>query len=92
VAATSAITVAKNHACPEDNRDTENATIGALPLGLVLTAHAVLHFNSGVFQWLSILTGAWALLCLVTIIDPAIRDKIDTARSLVATIHEARRI
>ena len=66
--------------------------VGALPLGLVLTAHAVLHFNSGVFQWLSILTGAWALLCLVTIIDPAIRDKIDTARSLVATIHEARRI
>jgi hypothetical protein len=66
--------------------------VGVLPLGLVLTAHAVLHFNSGVFQWLSILTGAWALLCLVTIIDPAIRDKIDTARSLVATIHEARRI
>ncbi len=66
--------------------------VGALPLGLVLTAHAVLHFNSGVFQWLSILTGAWALLCLVIIIDPAIRDKIDTARSLVATIHEARRI
>jgi hypothetical protein len=66
--------------------------VGVLPLGLVLTAHAVLHFNSAVFQWLSILTGAWALLCLVTIIDPAIRDKIDTARSLVATIHEARRI
>ena len=66
--------------------------VGALPLGLVLTAHAVLHFNSGVFQWLSILTGAWALLCLITIIDPTIRDKIDTARSLVATIHEARRI
>ena len=52
----------------------------------------MLHFNTGVFQWLIIVTGVWALLCIVTIIDPAIRDKIDTAQSLTSAIREARRI
>ena len=65
---------------------------GGIPLGAVLAAHAVLHFNTGVFQWLIIVTGVWALLCMVTIIDPAIRDKIDTAQSLTSAIREARRI
>ena len=65
---------------------------GGIPLGAVLAAHAVLHFNTGVFQWLIIVTGVWALLCIVTIIDPAIRDKIDTAQSLTSAIREARRI
>lgn len=65
---------------------------GGIPLGAVLVAHAVLHFNTGVFQWLIIVTGVWALLCIVTIIDPAIRDKIDTAQTLTSAIREARRI
>ena len=65
---------------------------GGIPVGAVLAAHAVLHFNTGVFQWLIIVTGVWALLCIVTIIDPAIREKIDTAQSLTSAIREARRI
>jgi hypothetical protein len=65
---------------------------GGIPLGAVLVAHVVLHYNTGVFQWLIIVTGVWALLCIVTVIDPAIRDKIDTAQSLTSAIREARRI
>jgi hypothetical protein len=65
---------------------------GGIPLGAVLATHAVWHFNSGAFQWLTIVFGIWALLCIVTIIDPAIRDKIDTAQSLASAIREARRI
>lgn len=65
---------------------------GGIPLGAVLTTHALWHFNTGAFQWLTIIFGVWALLCIVTIIDPAIRDKIDTAQSLANAIREARRI
>jgi hypothetical protein len=65
--------------------------VAALPLGAVLVSQAVLHFSTEVFRWATIATGVWALLYVVISLDPAIRDKIDTARSLVATIHDARR-
>jgi hypothetical protein len=62
--------------------------VAALPLGFVLVLQAVLH---EVFRWATIAAGGWALLYVVISLDPAIRDKIDTARSLADTIHEARR-
>ena len=52
---------------------------------------ALLHVNTGVFHWAIIATAVWALLNVVISLDPAIRDKIDTARSLAQTISEARR-
>jgi hypothetical protein len=33
----------------------------------------------------------WALLYVIISLDPAIRDKIDTARSLTETLQQARR-
>jgi hypothetical protein len=66
--------------------------VAALPLGAVLVGQAVLHFSTGVFRWTSIATGVWALLYVVISLDPAIRDKMDTARSLVDTLYQARRI
>src|SRR5262249_37571904 len=65
--------------------------VAALPLAAVLVGQAVLHFSTEAFRWASIATGAWALLYVIISLDPAIRDKIDTARSLAETIHEARR-
>jgi hypothetical protein len=65
--------------------------VAALPLGAVLVGHAVLHFSTEVFRWAGIATGVWALLYVVISLDPAIRDKIETARSLADTLHEARR-
>ena len=65
--------------------------VAALPIGAVLAGQAILHFSSAAFRWASIATGVWALLYVVISLDPAIRDKIDTARSLVDTLHEARR-
>ena len=52
---------------------------------------ALLHVNTGVLHWAIIATAVWALLNVVISLDPAIRDKIDTARSLAQTISEARR-
>jgi hypothetical protein len=66
--------------------------VGGIPLGAILAANVVVHFSTGVFQWLIIVTGVWALLCMITLIDPTIRDKIDTARSLVSAVQETRRI
>jgi hypothetical protein len=66
--------------------------VAALPIGAVLTAQAALHFSSGVFRWASIATGVWALLYVIITLDPAIRDKIETARSLTSTLHDARKI
>jgi hypothetical protein len=66
--------------------------VASLPIGAVLTGQAVLHFSSGVFRWASIATGVWALLYVIISLDPAIRDKIETARSLTGTLHDARKI
>jgi hypothetical protein len=65
--------------------------VAALPLGFVLVLQAVLHFNTGAFRWAIIGTAVWPLLYVVISLDPAIRDKIDTARSLAQTVNEARR-
>jgi hypothetical protein len=65
--------------------------VAALPLGAVLVSQAVLHFSTEVFRWASIATGVWALLYVVISLDPAIHQKINTARSLAETLHEARR-
>jgi hypothetical protein len=66
--------------------------VAGLPLGAVLASQPLVHFSGAVFRWASIATGVWALLYVVISLDPAIRDKIDTARSLADTLHEARRI
>jgi len=65
--------------------------VAALPLGAVLVSQAVLHFSTGAFRWAVITTGVWALLYVIISLDPAIRDKIDTARSLAETLQQARR-
>ena len=91
MAATSAITIKANQTSPEDKRDTEDSASGALPLGLVLTATrcctSTLECFAGKHHNRSL-----GIVVRDHNLDPAIRDKIDTARSLVATIHEARRI
>ena len=65
--------------------------VAALPLGFVLVLQAVLHSNTGAFHWAIIATAVWPLLYIVISLDPAIRDKIDTARSLAQTLNEARK-
>jgi hypothetical protein len=66
--------------------------VAALPIAAVLAAQAVLHFSSGVLRWSSITSGVWALLYVIISLDPAIHDKIDTARSLTGTLRDARKI
>src|SRR5262249_40386395 len=64
--------------------------VAALPLAVVLVTQPVLHVSSPVFNWARIAAGIWALLYVVITLDPAIRDKIDTARSLVSTLHDSQ--
>ena len=64
--------------------------VAALPLAAVLAAQPFLHTSPGLFGWARIATAAWALLYLVLSLDPAIRDKIDTASQVVGILHNAR--
>jgi hypothetical protein len=61
--------------------------VGVLPLAAVLAAQPIIHANAGVFGWARIATATWALLYLVLSLDPAIRDKIDTASQVVGLLH-----
>jgi hypothetical protein len=64
--------------------------VAALPLAAVLATQPVLHISTPVFNWARIAAGIWALLYVVITLDPAIRDKIDTARSLAGTLRSSQ--
>jgi hypothetical protein len=64
--------------------------VAALPLAVVLAAQPLVHLSSPVFNWARIAAGIWALLYVVITLDPAIGDKIDTARSLVDAMRDSR--
>jgi hypothetical protein len=64
--------------------------IAALPLAAVLAAQPIIHANAGEFGWACIATATWALLYRVLSLDPAIRDKIDTASQVVGLLRNAR--
>jgi hypothetical protein len=64
--------------------------VAALPLAVVLAAQPLVHLSSPVFNWARIAAGIWALLYVVITLDPAVGDKIDTARSLVGTLRDSR--
>jgi hypothetical protein len=66
--------------------------VAALPLAIVLAVQPFLHASPGLFGWARIATGIWALLYVLLSLDPAIRDKIDTAQSMVGLLHNARSI
>ena len=64
--------------------------VAALPLAVVLTAQPLVNLSSPVFNWARIAAGIWALLYVVITLDPAIGDKIDTARILAGTLRDSR--
>jgi hypothetical protein len=64
--------------------------VAALPLAAVLAAQPILHEAPGVFGWARIATATWALLYIVLSLDPAIRDKIDTASQVVGVLRNPR--
>lgn len=64
--------------------------VAALPLLAVLAAQSVLHFSEGEFRWATVITGAWALLYVIICLDPTVRDKIETARSLTGVLNQAQ--
>ena len=64
--------------------------VAALPIAAVLVFQPVLQLSPPVFSWARIATGIWALLYVVITLDPAIRDKIDTARSLVGVVQDSQ--
>lgn len=66
--------------------------VAAIPLAAVLAAQPLLQTSPGVFGWARIATGTWALLYIVLSLDPAMRDKIDTASELVGLLHNTRSI
>jgi hypothetical protein len=66
--------------------------VAALPLGAILTAQAIIHSPNDIFRWADIVSAAWLLLYAVISLDPALRDKIEAARSLAGLIGDARRI
>jgi hypothetical protein len=64
--------------------------VAALPLATVLAAQPVLHISSPVFSWARIAAGIWALFYVVIALDPAIGDKVDTARTLIGTLRDSQ--
>jgi hypothetical protein len=60
--------------------------VAALPLGAILAAQPIIHTSAGVFGWARITAASWAVLYLVLSLDPAIRDKIDTASQVVGLL------
>lgn len=63
--------------------------IAALPLTAVLASQPLLHLSSPVSGWARISAGIWALLYVVISLDPAIGDKIDTARNLAGILRDS---
>ena len=60
--------------------------VAGLPLAVILTAQQFLHASPGLFDWARITTGIWALLYVLLSIDPAIRDKIETAQQIASLL------
>jgi hypothetical protein len=63
--------------------------VAALPLAVVLAAQPFVHASSALFGWARIATAVWALLYVLLSIDPAMRDKISTARDLAGLMQAA---
>jgi len=63
----------------------------AVPLVLVLATRPVVHLDAGVFAWAKVVSIAWAALYLLATMDPTLRDKLDTARSLLSTVRDVGR-
>jgi hypothetical protein len=66
--------------------------VAGLPLTVVLTAQQFLHASPGLFNWARITTGIWALLYVLLSIDPAIRDKIETAQQVAGLLSTTKTI
>lgn len=66
--------------------------VAALPLGAALTVNALAHVPNEVFRWTTVVSAAWCLLYTTLSLDPTLRDKIETARSLTGMIGDARKI
>jgi hypothetical protein len=66
--------------------------VAVLPIAVVLTAQQFLHSNPGLFNAARITTGIWALLYLLLSIDPAIRDKIETAQQIAGLMHTSQAV
>jgi hypothetical protein len=66
--------------------------VAALPLGAVLAVNALTRIPNDTFRWAAIVSAAWGLLYTTLSLDPTLRDKIETARSLTGIIGDARKI
>jgi hypothetical protein len=64
--------------------------VAALPLATILAVQPILHESPGVFAWARIATATWALLYVVLSLDPAIRDKLDTASQVAGLLRIPR--
>jgi len=71
---------------------TRTILVAGLPLTVVLAGHSLVDLSEGTFRWTGILTAVWALLYIVICLDPAIQDKIETARGLVGTVRDIQGI
>lgn len=66
--------------------------VAALPLGAILAVNALFRVPDDIFRWTAIASAAWCLLYTTISLDPTLRDKIETARSLTGMIADARKI
>lgn len=66
--------------------------VAGLPLAVVLTVQQFLHASPGLFDWACITTSIWALLCVLLGIDPAIRDKIETAQQVAGLLRTTQTV
>jgi hypothetical protein len=63
--------------------------VAVLPLAVILAAQPFVHVSSALFGWARIAAAVWALLYVLLSIDPAMRDKISTARDLASLMQTA---
>ena len=66
--------------------------VAGLPVVAVLASQSIWHFSAGEFRWAVIVTGVWGLLYVIICLDPTVSEKIETARRLAGTVHQARGI
>lgn len=63
-------------------------TFAALPIVLVLVAQPAVRLDPTVFGRANVAGIAWAALYLLATFDPTLRDKLDTAQSVLGTVRQ----
>lgn len=69
-----------------------NLLVALLPLAAVVTGHLLVHFTAGVFTGALLTTGAWAVLALMSRLDPELDKKLTSVQQLTSAVRQTPRM